>query len=309
VDLHPVGPANSSAFAVDAGQQVGSTDAGGPNAALWTGSAASWVNLNPPPTLGYNHSSVAYGVGEGQQVGYVVAVGGVISAALWTGSAATWVNLHPPGTYNSTAFGAGGGQQVGLVRPVAGGVLVASVWTGSAATWVNLHPAGAFSSLAADAAGGQQVGHFVTGGGHRAALWTGSAASLVDLHTFLPATFTNSRAKSISVDGGFTHIAGYGFNTATFRDEAVIWTRLNPVVCRPDLTTTAVPGSPGYGVPNSLVNNDDFFFYLAQFAGGNVAVADLTTTAVPGSPGYGVPNGVLNNDDFFFYLSLFAAGC
>ena len=79
--------------------------------------------------------------------------------------------------------------------------------------------------------------------------------------------------------------------------------------CQPDLTTAAVPGQPGYGVPNGVLNNDDFFYYLAQFASGNLAVTDLTTTAVPGSPGYGVPNGVLNNDDFFYYLSLFAAGC
>ncbi|MEZ6234876.1 MAG: GC-type dockerin domain-anchored protein [Phycisphaerales bacterium] len=26
-------------------------------------------------------------------------------------------------------------------------------------------------------------------------------------------------------------------------------------------------------------------------------------------PGYGVPNGILNNDDFFYYLTIFAAGC
>ena len=84
----------------------------------------------------------------------------------------------------------------------------------------------------------------------------------------------------------------------------------NPAAtCRPDLTTTAIPGSPGYGVPNGVLNNDDFFYYLAQFAAGNLAVADMTTTAIPGSPGYGVPNGILNNDDFFFYLAIFAAGC
>jgi len=35
----------------------------------------------------------------------------------------------------------------------------------------------------------------------------------------------------------------------------------------------------------------------------------MTTTAIPGSPGYGVPNGVLNNDDFFFYLSIFSTPC
>ena len=62
-------------------------------------------------------------------------------------------------------------------------------------------------------------------------------------------------------------------------------------------------------MPNGVLNNDDFFYYLAQFAAGNLAVADMTTTAIPGSPGYGVPNGVINNDDFFYYLAIFAAGC
>lgn len=79
--------------------------------------------------------------------------------------------------------------------------------------------------------------------------------------------------------------------------------------CRPDLTTFAVPGSPGYGVPDGVVNADDFYFYLAGFAAGNVARCDMTTGARPGRPGYGVPDGVLSNDDFFFYLAVFAAGC
>ena len=79
--------------------------------------------------------------------------------------------------------------------------------------------------------------------------------------------------------------------------------------CEPDLTTGAVPGVPGFGVPNGVLNNDDFFYYLAQFAAGNAAVADLTTGAVAGQPGYGVPNGIINNDDFFYYLAIFAAGC
>jgi hypothetical protein len=79
--------------------------------------------------------------------------------------------------------------------------------------------------------------------------------------------------------------------------------------CPPDLTTSAIPASPGYGIPDGAVNNEDFFYYLAQFAAGNLAVADLTTSAIPGSPGYGVPNGILNNEDFFYYLTLFAAGC
>ncbi|MCA9289197.1 MAG: exo-alpha-sialidase [Phycisphaerales bacterium] len=80
-------------------------------------------------------------------------------------------------------------------------------------------------------------------------------------------------------------------------------------VCEPDLTTGAVAGQPGYGIPNGVLNNDDFFFYLAQFSIGNTAIADLTTGAIPGQPGYGVPNGILNNEDFFYYLTIFSAGC
>ncbi|MEZ6235062.1 MAG: GC-type dockerin domain-anchored protein [Phycisphaerales bacterium] len=78
--------------------------------------------------------------------------------------------------------------------------------------------------------------------------------------------------------------------------------------CEPDLTTGAIAGQPGYGVPNGVLNNDDFFYYLALFAANDLR-ADLTTGAIAGVPGYGVPNGILNNDDFFYYLALFAAGC
>ena len=82
-----------------------------------------------------------------------------------------------------------------------------------------------------------------------------------------------------------------------------------PPSCEPDLTTGAIAGQPGYGVPNGTLNNDDFFYFLAEFANGNVAVCDLTTGAIPGQPGYGVPNGVLDNNDFFYYLTIFSAGC
>ena len=79
-------------------------------------------------------------------------------------------------------------------------------------------------------------------------------------------------------------------------------------VCEPDLTTGAIPGTPGYGQPDGVVNNDDFFYYLALFSSGNPA-ADMTTGAIAGTEGFGVPNGVVNNDDFFYYLGVFAEGC
>jgi hypothetical protein len=79
--------------------------------------------------------------------------------------------------------------------------------------------------------------------------------------------------------------------------------------CAPDLTSGAIAGQPGYGVPDGALNNEDFFYYLAQFSAGNLAVADLTTSAIAGQPGYGIPNGVINNEDFFYYLELFSSGC
>ena len=39
--------------------------------------------------------------------------------------------------------------------------------------------------------------------------------------------------------------------------------------CSPDLTTGAISGQRGYGVPNGTLNTDDFFYYIAQFAAGN----------------------------------------
>ena len=93
-----------------------------------------------------------------------------------------------------------------------------------------------------------------------------------------------------------------------------------PGFCQADLTTGAIPGQPGYGIPNGIVNNDDFFYYLTLFAGSNTcgtgpsqtrcpSPPDLTTNAVPGTPGYGILDGTITNDDFFYYLNLFAAGC
>ncbi|MEZ6232657.1 MAG: GC-type dockerin domain-anchored protein [Phycisphaerales bacterium] len=104
---------------------------------------------------------------------------------------------------------------------------------------------------------------------------------------------------------------GFGYPNLSFGSEAVRATALagDPQpACEPDLTTGAIAGVPGYGVPNGVLNNDDFFYYLALFAANDLR-ADLTTGAIAGVPGYGVPNGILNNDDFFYYLALFAAGC
>ncbi|MCB9844566.1 MAG: hypothetical protein H6811_01070 [Phycisphaeraceae bacterium] len=76
-----------------------------------------------------------------------------------------------------------------------------------------------------------------------------------------------------------------------------------------DLTGSSDPTDPAYGVPDGVVNNDDYLYFLDQFAARNPGVADLTGSGDPESDLYGVPNGVIDADDFFYYLDAFTYGC
>src|SRR3954462_1775168 len=106
IDLNPSGFTSSEADGIANGQQVGV--AAGPatdfdsHAILWTGTAASAVDLNPSPSGAT--MSQAYGVADGQQVGFS---GGTATgnphAILWTGTAASAVDLNPSGFTNSDA--------------------------------------------------------------------------------------------------------------------------------------------------------------------------------------------------------------
>lgn len=59
---------------------------------------------------------------------------------------------------------------------------------------------------------------------------------------------------------------------------------------------------------NGLVNNNDFFAYISAYSAADPR-CDMTTTAINGQPGWGVPNGTISSDDFFYYLIRFAEGC
>ncbi len=96
VNLQPeeVGDLGSFALAVHNGQQVGYASMTGQtstelHASLWSGTAPSWVDLHPNLTT----SSVARGVHDGEQVGYVI-VGSIRRAALWSGTLFSWADLH-----------------------------------------------------------------------------------------------------------------------------------------------------------------------------------------------------------------------
>ncbi len=91
----------------------------------------------------------------------------------------------------------------------------------------------------------------------------------------------------------------------------IFWDDLRVVqipLCAADLTGDSNPGSPSYGVPDGVVDADDFFFYIDLFQNRDPR-ADLTGSADPRDPSYGVCNGVIDANDFFYYLGLFAEGC
>jgi len=80
-------------------------------------------------------------------------------------------------------------------------------------------------------------------------------------------------------------------------------------LCAADLTGSADPNSPDFGIPDGVLDATDFFFYLDRFAADDLSVADLTGSIDPNSPAFGIPDGLIDASDFFFYLDLFAQGC
>lgn len=145
VDLTPLGLGFGAGRAlgtdgvqqVGFGQQVLGINAfSGPLAVVWSGTADSAVNLNPPDS----GSSQANAVSGGQQVGY-----GYFPhrALLWRGSAESVVELQPDGYAASEANATNGIQQAGFGFVgdafTLEGHSHALVWTGSAASAVDLN--------------------------------------------------------------------------------------------------------------------------------------------------------------------------
>jgi hypothetical protein len=161
----------SQASGIGSGQQVGDVDG---FAALWNGTAASYVDLSPANST----SSYASATKNGVQVGSAYFTGVVSHAGLWTGSAASWVDLN--GALDES-FGTNtdGIQQVGWAK--SGQNRFACLWTGSAASFVNLTPAGASDAWAYGVGDGQQVGGARINDVQSAGYWSGTAASWVSL--------------------------------------------------------------------------------------------------------------------------------
>jgi hypothetical protein len=200
-DLHPdpnpnpdtVSVIYSLATATDGVQQVGFAGYYADNhadnhAALWTGSAGSYIDLNPASYT----DSTADAVSHGEQVGVANRSDGTQHAFLWKGSAASGIDLGL-----GDPIGTDGVQQVG----VDASFQHATVWSGSAASAVDLNPSGFGSSMAIDVSHGQQVGAVYGSNGYSfAALWTGTADSFVSMN---PKNYTQSQ---IVATNGFQQV-------------------------------------------------------------------------------------------------------
>jgi hypothetical protein len=117
-------------MAIGGTHQAGEVWIGGHCAALWSGTASSFTNLNP---AGCGASTI-YAIAGEQQVGYVLK--GNYRAALWAGTAASVVDLNPEGASSSTAYAAFGTQQAGVAT--ISGKLGAALWSGTATSFVDL---------------------------------------------------------------------------------------------------------------------------------------------------------------------------
>jgi hypothetical protein len=232
---------NSWAIGTNGTQQVGAGT--GPSlmspptgahshALLWHGTAASAVDLHPS-FFTADSDSEAWATDGTHQVGDGTYGNGTTStrahALLWKGTAGSAVDLHPaflgPDSA-SNAYGISGAQEVGsgFSSPLAA-FPHALLWTGTAASAVDLNPAifsGRSSSEAFGTNGLRQVGYIESDFPSRishAVVWSGAADSAIDLQTFLPATFTDSYARSIDASG---NIFGYAPDASGTR-HAIEW--------------------------------------------------------------------------------------
>ncbi len=247
------------------------------HAALWSGSAQSWIDLNPADAT----ESMALGAFGTQQVGFTL-YDGEYRASLWSGTAESWVDLSPEGAVYSVAQSVFDHQQAGHV--VFQSDSRACIWSGTAASWTELHPADALRSRALGTCGTRQVGfvQFRNGrneGPQIACVWRGTPESRVDLAALMTGNWGNTQATGIWSDGIKTYISGYGLNLDAMRYEAVAWYQ-----CLADFN--------GDGA-------NDFFDYLdfvVRFAAAD-SVADVNY------------DGVIDLFDYLDFVAAFAQGC
>lgn len=130
------------------------------------------------------------------------------------------------------------------------------------------------------------------------------SGSISHTWTHRPAAQGDATARGLAYGGRYRSNAGAGTEQLLF---AIIGPGVNG--CPADVSGSADPADPAYGVPDGIVDAADFFFFLDQFVTGNADEADLSGSADPGAASYGYKDGVVDASDFFYFLDLFVVGC
>lgn len=216
------------------------TTIGPAQAMVWDATTGAAVSLGDG-----GNASIAYGVGNGVQVGYVNK--GQAAATLWRGTRQSQISLHPKNAVVSVANATDGVRQVGYAgfdirvrQEAAKGnkdkrFNYAHVWTGSASSALNIHPYSPLNTpvgvtLAQSYALGMQgswiVGYagddtkFGTPAYSHAIIWDANYEA-IDLNAYLPAGFVGAQATSVDAAG---HVSGF-IAKADGTRHAAVWLR------------------------------------------------------------------------------------
>lgn len=294
VDLHPPGAFKSDCYDVQDGQQFGTVAfVNEAHAAMWSGTAASVVDLHP---AGPTEVSRAFSGAGLQQVGRSQ-MGNFSEAFLWSGTAGSAVNLNPVGATYSEAV-AIDGNQIGGNASIPGQSSGAGFWDLNTLIWTSLQPPGQFGGTTCfDVQGGHQVGAYNSNGILHAVLWSGSGASWVDLD---PNTATNNAAYGVWGNqqvgyrefSGKKHAALWTGSAASFVDlhpAGALWSELQGVDSGVQVGNTSYSYGTFAGVwKGSATSFENLSYYLAPDYAGALAYGiwvDGASTYVVGTAG------------------------
>ncbi|MCA9278065.1 MAG: hypothetical protein H6815_04665 [Phycisphaeraceae bacterium] len=297
VDLHPAGAESSSVNDVHNGQQAGSATFGGSaHASLWTGTSASHVDLHPALA----ESSEALAVHNGQQGGYAM-INGYPRASVWTGTSGSWRDITPAVYDFSVVYGLDDSQHVGSTLFFLGNACVwndngtsstilhsgfenhssaydvysgqqvgyiaflfntrACYWNSEFGTQVYLHPNNGIGSVAYSVYDNYQAGWVSEAASQvrHACIWHGSVETWEDISAVLPGSWRDTEARGIWHDGTTLYVVGFGYNNATSRNEALLWSKPLDQSCYADCDNNGTLSVADYlCFGNAYANNDPY---------------------------------------------------
>ena len=239
--LHPAGAGYSIATGVSGADQVGYALVGDyGHAARWTGSAASFVDMNPAGaiTSSINDTDGVHQVGSFMRNPTIPPGFSINRAGVWSGTAASHVDLHPPGFppanhQYSFARATQGTLQTGVFSLSEAAPECAVRRNLTAASYASIHPAGYGRSSGLGTDGTTIVGVAVPDINNpfvrHAGLWKFAPDMFIDLH---PVGAFQSEAEDVdgAIQVGFAAFGGVGSAThaALWSGTSASFVDLNP---------------------------------------------------------------------------------